>query len=439
MIKTEFEEDLPPEWVESNITDPDNELVIIRKIIPWNEITSRMAEFYDPEKGAFGLSPRITVGVLLLQKLRGLGDERVISQIRENRYMQWFCNVPDDDLRDFMNPSSLCRIRKRLGKEGVAIIESEIFRALRVADVIKGDTMLTDSTVLPADIIYPTDIGLIFKAFGKMRQFAERRNIPAWWDDDEVKTLWREYNLDRGEKKIRDIFLRFATMFAEALRIFHDKVGELPDSDTGKEKALGMLSLLTLLDEQNDEKVADRRRIDNRIVSLDDPEARPIKKGKKHPSCEFGTTLQLSFNRDGFMITVENFIGKPNDTRLWPGTADLFIKRMGGSPEYAVGDRGYRSAANMGIPKDTKHIFLGHSSDVPENKKDYCRKARSATEGFIAVAKNLRGFGRSLYTGLTGDRIWSLLCQAACNLKKFVQLYRNDKIEKKSLLRLGVA
>jgi len=54
--------------------------------------------------------------------------------------------------------------------------------------------------------------------------------------------------------------------------------------------------------------------------------------------------------------------------------------------------------------------------DVSKEKKDFCNKARSATEGFIAVSKNLRGFGRSLYKGFEGDQIWTSLCQASYNL-----------------------
>ena len=112
--------------------------------------------------------------------------------------------------------------------------------------------------------------------------------------------------------------------------------------------------------------------------------------------------------------------------------------RKGGAPDYAIGDQGYRSRINQKIPKDTSNIFLGKSSDVDEEKQDYCRKARSATEGFIAVAKNLRGFGLSLYRGIDGDRIWSLLCQIAYNLKKFLQLYKDEEISEESLMKLGL-
>jgi len=81
---------------------------------------------------------------------------------------------------------------------------------------------------------------------------------------------------------------------------------------------------------------------------------------------------------------------------------------------------------------------LGKSSDVCEEKQPYCQKARTATEGFIAISKNIRGFGRSLYRGFDGDRIWSLLCQTAYNLKKFIQLYTDEQISEESLMKLGL-
>lgn len=111
---------------------------------------------------------------------------------------------------------------------------------------------------------------------------------------------------------------------------------------------------------------------------------------------------------------------------------------MKGAPEYAIGDQGYRSKINQEIPKNSVHIFLGKSTDVEEQQQDYCRKARSATEGFIAVAKNLRGFGKSFYRRIEGDRIWSLLCQIAYNLKKFIQLYKDEKISEENLMKLGL-
>jgi hypothetical protein len=65
-----------------------------------------------------------------------------------------------------------------------------------------------------------------------------------------------------------------------------------------------------------------------------------------------------------------------------------------------------------------------------------CLSARSATEGFIAVAKNLRGFGQSLYRGLEGATRWTLLNQCAYNLKKFLQLYDNELLSEQTRIAL---
>ncbi len=194
-----------------------------------------------------------------------------------------------------------------------------------------------------------------------------------------------------------------------------------------------------ILDAQTKLKLAGQSHIDNRLVSLDDLDARPIKKGKRHPKTEFGTTLQMTFNRQGFMITTENFIGHPNDKTLYGPTMELFRSRIQAYPRIAITDQGFRSTKNLKLrPEGLKHVFMGRSNDVGEDLQDTCLRARSATEGFIAVAKHLRGFGRSLYRGLKGTRIWTLLNQSAYNLKKFLQLYRNEDLEERTLVTLGL-
>ena len=106
-------------------------------------------------------------------------------------------------------------------------------------------------------------------------------------------------------------------------------------------------------------------------------------------------------------------------------------------PRIAITDLGYRSAKNLNLKRDQiAHLFMGRSNDVEEAQQATCRKARSATEGMIAVAKHLRGFGRSLYRGLKGARIWTLLNQCAYNLLKFLQLYREEKLPESTLLKL---
>jgi len=442
VIKSSFEEAFSKEWVETQITDSTNELVILRQVIPWQAIITQLTQFYDDNTGRSGKSLRVMVALLILSRLRSLGDRPVVAQVKENRYMQYFCNVPDADLANFVDHSLLTRFRKRLGEKGISIIETEVFELLGRSGIIKGDTLMMDSTALSSNIIHPNDVMLIHKAFGKMEIFARNHELSLWWDNPHIKKRWRAFG--RAKKGERVAYLtEFYALFVPALETFCTHVESL-EAKAGipefhKEEAQELLVLLALLKDQTQQKLADEQHIDNRIVSLDEVDARPIKKGKTFPSCEFGTTLQMSFNRQGFMITAENLIGKPSDKTLYGDTLGLFQKRMGNDPDTVVTDLGFRSRDNRkNTPETISNVFLGRSDDVDEGQRDFCCKARSATEGFIAVAKNLRGFGRSLYRRLHGDRVWTLLCQTAYNLKKFLLLYREGKLEDNSLSVLGL-
>jgi len=438
MIEVKFEEAFSQEWVDKQIDDSTNELVILRQVIPWQEIINQLAAFYDSKSGRLGKSLRVMVALLILSRFRLLSDRDVVQQVKENRYMQYFCNVPDSDLATFVDPSLLSRFRNRLGETGIAIIETGVFDVLRLAGIIQGDAMLMDSTVLSSNIIYPTDVSLIHKSFGKMAIFACAYRLPRWWDESHLKERWRAYGLAKAGERV--VYLaEFYALLLPAMETFCSHVEMLEAPESAKAKAQNLLALLTLLVTQTQQKLAGERHIENRIVSLDEVDARPIKKGKSHPSCEFGVTFQTSFNRQGFMITAENFIGNPGDKTLYGGTLGFFHERMGDYPGTVVTDLGFRSRANFkNTPDSISNVFLGRSSDVAEDIQDFCRRARSATEGFIAVAKNLRGFGKSLYHRFQGDRIWTLLCQTAYNLKKFLQLYREEKLAENNLMRLGL-
>jgi transposase, IS5 family len=421
-----------------NLTAPSNELVILRQVIPWQGIITRLVPFYKRRKGRRGKALRMMVAVVILSRLRHLSDEGVIQAIRENRSMQYFCNVPDKGLATFLHPSTLCRFRKRLGTKGMAVLEDVVFEQLRQAGVIQGDALLMDSSVLESNIIYPNDVRLLYKAFDKMYQFAHRQHLPTWWDQDHLKKRWRAFNLSKQAER-NAYLIEFYALFMPALDVFRTYVRALAMPKKTRTHAANLLSVLSMLETQTQQKLAGEQPIANRLVSLDELDARPIKKGKAHPSCEFGTTIQMTFNRQGFLITTENFIGQPNDKTLYSGTLQLFTARMERAPDHVVTDLGFRSRQNFkNTPETIGSVFLGRSDDVEAEQRDFCRSARSATEGFIAVAKHLRGFGRSLYRGLQGDRIWTLVCQTAYNLKKLVQLYRQERLTEESLVKLGL-
>jgi len=244
MIEPSYKEAFSQEWVSAQIQDETNELVILCQVIPWQLILNRLIQFYDQQKGRIGKSLRIMVALLILSRLRQFSDRKIISQVKENRYMQYFCNVPDEKLATFLNDSTLCQFRKRLGEKGIAIIETSVFERLVQAGIIHveqsthsrplSDALLMDSSVLANNLIYPTNVLLIYKAFLKMEAFARRHGLTPWWDHSHIKKRWRAFGL--AKKTQRAAYLaEFYMLFLDAIATLKaDSARSLPSELTSQ-------------------------------------------------------------------------------------------------------------------------------------------------------------------------------------------------------------
>ncbi len=203
MIVKTINEVFSKEWGRANITNRIHPLVILRLIIPWEVIVTRLSRYYHDSQGPVGKPLRMMVALLIVAKWYGWSDRGIVEQVKENRYVQYFCNVPDKGLQTFLHPTSLVKFRQRLGEAGMGVIEEEVFQRFRRAGVIEGEMALIDSSVLPNDIIHPNDVHLIVKAFKKMKQCAKLHNIEVWWDEGDVKRLWREFSLTKGADRLQ--------------------------------------------------------------------------------------------------------------------------------------------------------------------------------------------------------------------------------------------
>ena len=82
-----------------------------------------------------------------------------------------------------------------------------------------------------------------------------------------------------------------------------------------------------------------------RIVSLHDPDARPIVKGRLGRPVEFGYLAQVVDNRDGIVLDHGVHIGNPPDAPLLAPAIERIKARFGRAPRAVAADRGYGEAA----------------------------------------------------------------------------------------------
>jgi Transposase domain (DUF772) len=258
MIAQTFDEVFSPQWINTHLSHPTHDLIILRQLIPWQSIMDGLVPFYNLKQGRTGCALRTLSAVSILARLRQLSDRKVIEHIQENRYMQYVCNVADHDLRTFVNPSTLCRFRKRVGPEGISHIEDEVFTCLKRAHVIEPDMMLMDATVLDSPIIYPTDVRLLYKAFDKMARLATEGHLEPWWDTAHLKRRWRAYHLERGQHQ--PYLEEFYTLFEPALAGLVERLAKRQAPvDNHQERLLQArwrhwIEVLTLLGEQTKQK-----------------------------------------------------------------------------------------------------------------------------------------------------------------------------------------
>lgn len=237
MIETSFTEVHTKDWINQHLSDVTHELFVVRQVIPWQRMIDQLIKYYK-EDGRLGINLRTMVAVLILQKLRLLGDQEVIDLVKENRYAQYFCNVGDRERHHFLNRSTLVRFRQRLGVKGCQQIERLSFENLRRSGAVENDAALIDSSVLANNVIYPNDVDLLYKAFGKLESWAEAQEIAPWWNVAWVKQRWREFNLGKKQERLK-FLLEFQTVFTKASKQFQQEVRQLQDSTQKKQESIG--------------------------------------------------------------------------------------------------------------------------------------------------------------------------------------------------------
>jgi transposase, IS5 family len=169
-----------------------------------------------------------------------------------------------------------------------------------------------------------------------------------------------------------------------------------------------------------------------RLVSLHDPDARPIAKGRLGKPVEFGYKAQFTDNTDGIVLDYSAHEGNPADAPLLaPGIGR--IKSLFGTPPGAVtADRGYGEAkvdeTLTGLGVNTVVIPRKGKPSAARREVEHGRgfrrlvKWRTGSEGRISYLKRRYGLHRTLFDGLTGAQTWCGLGVLAHNSVKIATL-----------------
>jgi IS5 family transposase len=179
---------------------------------------------------------------------------------------------------------------------------------------------------------------------------------------------------------------------------------------------------------QTDQRLAGHRVIPDRLVSLADPDARPIRKGKPGRPTEFGYSLLLAEDERGFVADHQLQRGNPPDAPQLVPAVQRVMAVTGRPPATVVGDRGFGTAANdqavaaLGV----KRVGLqrtgtpGKARLALERTRRFrrLRNWRVGIEARISHLKRSFGLRRTRLRRLGGARTWVGLGIFAYNLQR---------------------
>jgi IS5 family transposase len=169
-----------------------------------------------------------------------------------------------------------------------------------------------------------------------------------------------------------------------------------------------------------------------RLVSLHDPDARPISKGRLGKPVEFGFKAQVMDNTDGIIIDYSVHIGNPSDTILLRPAIERVTNLLATTPVLVTADRGYwdstietdlttAGVTTVVIPRTGR---ASQARAAIEHAESFVTavKWRTGCEGRISHLKRDCGWRRARLRGHTGARTWCAHGVFTHNLVKINQL-----------------
>ena len=371
---------------------------------------------------------------LMVVKQRSVwGYETLMREVSDSLHLRRFCLIAID--RRVPDESTVRKLTLRLGADTVNEITRLVIAKAQRETRFVGRAVRVDSTVIEADIKYPSDATLALQGTRALaregREMAGMINgsVTAVRDRSRsvgqtVRQISRTLARRTGEAKQQVIELnsKAGAQIAKSAREARRLAGQARRAARGrgakaKLRAATKLEALAGHCEKLAEQISRRARglkITDRLVSISDPDARPIRKGKLGKMTEFGYVAQIAEVTEntrrgarGFVLPAATRPGNPHENTLLPDTIEE-LSKLAIAPREIACDGGFQTGPTRDqVPLETDLFISGRHQ--PGSRRTRKRKARYRTgcEGRISHLKRSYGLRRSRLKGDDGQQTWT--------------------------------
>jgi len=397
------------------------------------------------------------VRLMVVKQRNGWGYERLAREVSDSLHLRRFCRialgerVPDE--------STIRKLTRRLGPEVVAAMTRAVIAKGVSETRFRARAVRIDSTVVEADVRYPTDAGLAGDAVRLLAREGRRASAlvagGAARMRDRSRAVGRKLRelgcaVKRRTGEAKDDVLRLTgacgKLAAASVTDARKVAGELRAAARGR-GAQAKLRAAERLEHacERAEKVCEqiRRRmagepISDRLVSLADPDARPIRKGKAGKPTEFGSVHQIAEitphtrkGARGFVLAPATAPGNPGEQTLLPATV-AELEQLGLKPTEVALDGGFpvRATCQTLEPIAPERLFIAGkrstAAGASKRTRDRLASYRTGSEGRISHLKRGYGLKRSRLRGAEGTKSWVGWAALAYNLDTYAHYAVRD-------------
>jgi transposase, IS5 family len=456
--------DAPSEW--ESLLPPEvlrlpEELARVDALLDDPVFFAPFAPHFHPVLGRPSTPVEWYLRLMFLKFRHGLGYETLCAEVSDSISWRRFCRIPLDGT--VPHPTTLMKLTGRCGEAAVAGLNEALWAKAAGQKLLRTTRVRADTTVISANVAYPTDSGLLAKAVGKLVRTArrvqaaggatgtvmtDRRRAAARRVRQIASTLRSRGKLSREESsrvisrvtgELADLAEQAA---AQAAAVVRNGRRAVPKALSGRvrgrlRRALDELAVTiersaTLVAQARTRLAGQTPDGATRLVSLHDPDARPIRKGRIDRPVEFGYKAQVTDNDDGVILDYAVEYGAaPDGPQLVPAI-ERISRRAGRTPGAVTADRGYGQPAVerdlQGLGVRTVAIPRQATTSAARKKTEHSRgfhrlvKWRTGAEGRISYLKRCYGWDRTRLDGRHGAATWCGHGVFAHNLVKIAAL-----------------
>lgn len=393
--------------------NPQHAILLLAKAIHWSQLESEFSSLFTEGRGYPPIPVRLACGLMILQHMFDMSDERVVEAWVENPYWQAFCGYDFLQWELPIHPTSLTRWRQRIGTSGMEkILQISVSVALRTNTVTPQELTKTisDTTVMPKAVTHPVDAKLIRCSIKRIVRAAKAAGI----------------HLKRTYARVASWALK------DYLRLMHGKKFRKAQKPLGKLKRW-LSKLLKELDPHMEncpppllrdmavgaKLLLQTREDKNKIYSCHEPQVSCIAKGKAHKPYEFGAKACLVVTeKKGLALSMTTHLGNPYDGHLLEESKRKAESNAKTTIQRILVDRGFR-----GHEVKNAEVLVSYTRGLPKGLKIALRR-RQAIEPWIGHMKHDGKLGRCYLKGPVGDQIHATLVAVAHNFRMILRKLR---------------